>query len=129
MNDVIRRTQKKYGSMALVAAILIGTGFVLAGQKAVAKGLVLGTLFSSLNFVLIGEVLPMVIGKTKRASMFFSLGSMTVRFGLLSIPLIVALKMETLSFAAAVVGIFMVQLMILGDHLFGRLFSERIKRI
>ena len=128
MTDAIRRTQKKYGSMALVAAILAGLGLILVGQKPLAKGLILGSLFSALNFVLIGEVLPMTIGRTKRASTIFSLGSITVRFGLLSIPLIVALKTETFNFAAAVVGIFMVQLMILGDHLYGRLFSGRIKR-
>jgi hypothetical protein len=129
MNEAIRRTQKKFGSMALVIAIFVGMFFILIGQKAITKGLILGTLFSILNFVLIGEVLPMMIGKTRRTSTLYSLGSITFRFGLLAIPLILSLKMEAFNFAAAVVGIFMVQVMILGDHILRHFFSGRIKRL
>jgi hypothetical protein len=129
MNDQIRRTQKKYGSMTLITAIFIGVFFILIGQKAIAKGLILGALFSVLNFVLIGEVLPMVIGKTKRTSTLYSLGSITFRFGLLAIPLILSLKIEAFNFAAAVVGIFMVQLIILGDHIVRHFIPGPIKRI
>jgi hypothetical protein len=82
-----------------------------------------------LNFVLIGEILPLMIGKTRKKSTFFSLGSIGVRYGLMSIPLILSLKMEALNFAAAVIGIFMVQLMILGDLAVGHLFNGGIKRI
>jgi len=122
MNDAVRQTQKKYGSMTLIIAIFAGLFFILIGQKAIAKGLILGTLFSILNFVLIGEVLPMMIGKTRRTSTLYSLGSITFRFGLLAIPLILSLKMEAFNFAAAAVGIFMVQLIILGDHIVRHVF-------
>jgi hypothetical protein len=128
MNDAIRRTQKKYGSMALVIAIFAGMFFILIGQKAIAKGLILGTLFSILNFVLIGEVLPKMIGKKRSASTAYSFGSITFRFGLLAIPLVLSLKMEAFNFAAAVVGIFMVQLMILGDQLLSHFFPGHIKK-
>ena len=117
MNDVIRRTQKKYGSTALILAIFTGMFFILIGQKAIAKGLILGTLFSILNFVLMGQVLPMMIAKTRRTSTAYSLGSITFRFVLLAIPLIVSLKTEAFSFAAVVVGIFMVQIIIFGDYI------------
>jgi hypothetical protein len=127
MSDAVRRTQKKYGSMALIAAIFIGMFFILMGEKAVAKGLILGALFSVLNFVLIGQVLPMMIGKTRRTSTAYSLGSITFRFALLAIPLVLSLKTEAFHFAAAAVGIFMVQLMILGDHIVRHFFPGRSK--
>jgi hypothetical protein len=127
MIDSIRQTQKKYGAMTLIMAIFMGMAFILMGQRAVAKGIILGAIFSVLNFVLMGEVLPMMIGNTRRKSTFFSLGSMAFRYGLLSIPLVVSLKMETFNFAAAVIGIFMVQLMILGDLAVGRLWAGHIK--
>jgi hypothetical protein len=124
MNDAIRETQKKYGSMALIAAIFVGMFFILLGQKTIAKGLILGTLFSVLNFVLMGQVLPMMIGKTRRTSITYSLGSITFRFALLSLPLILSLKMEALNFAASVVGIFMVQITIFGDHILRHFFKD-----
>ena len=128
MNESIRHTQKKYGSMTLVTVIFAGMFFILIGQKAVAKGLILGAVFSVLNFVLMGEVLPLMIGKTRRKSAFFSLGSMGMRYGLLSIPLIVSLRMEAFHFASAVVGIFTVQLMILGDLVVGRFWNGHTKQ-
>ena len=120
--ETIRQTQKKYCSAALSFAILAGFGCYLMGWTPICKGLILGTLFSILNFVLIGEVLPMMIGKTRRTSTLYSLGSITFRFGLLAIPLILSLKMEAFNFAAAAVGIFMVQLIILGDHIVRHVF-------
>ena len=114
--------------MALIAAIFAGMFFILIGEKAVAKGIILGTIFSVLNFVLLGEILPMLVGTTRRKSTFFSLGSIGIRFGLLSIPLILSLKMQTFNFAAAVIGIFMVQVIIFGDLAVGRLFAGHIKR-
>jgi hypothetical protein len=123
MNEVIRQTQKKYGSMALILAIFAGMFFILMGQKAIAKGLILGTLFSILNFVLMGQVLPMMIGKTRRTSTVYSLGSITFRFVLLAIPLILSLKMEAFNFAAVVVGIFMVHIIIFGDYILRHFFQ------
>jgi hypothetical protein len=103
--------------MSMVGAIFIAIFFILLGQKTIAKGLLLGTLFSVLNFFVIGEILPLLLDKPRRRSVVFSLLSILFRFGLLSIPLILALKMEALNFSAAVIGIFMVQLAIMGDQL------------
>lgn len=101
----------------MIGAIFIAIVFIMAGQKAIAKGLLLGTLFSVLNFIVIGEGLPFLFNRSRRQSGMFALLSILFRFGLLSIPLILALKMEGLHFAATVIGIFMVQLTIMGDHL------------
>lgn len=100
----------------MVVAVIGGILFVLGGHKAIAKGLVLGTLFSVINFVLMGQVLPLIMSESRRRSVMFSMGSILIRFLLLSIPLVVALKLESLSFTAAVVGVFMVQIVILLEH-------------
>jgi hypothetical protein len=101
----------------MVMAVIAGVVFVLVGQKSIAKGLVLGSIFSVINFILIGEILPLIITASRKRSVLFSLVSMLFRFLLLSAPLILSLKMESLNFVAATVGIFMVQITIMGEHL------------
>ncbi len=70
--ETIRETQKKYCSQAMLAAIFVGLVFILMGQNAVGKGLILGTFFSIINFILMGEAIPLKAGKSRGKS-FFSL--------------------------------------------------------
>lgn len=120
MGTEIADTQKRYGTTSMMAAIFVGIVFILLGHKAQAKGLILGSIFSVLNFVLMGEILPLMVGSSRKRSSFVSFGSVAVRYGLLAVPLILALKMERLDFTATVFGLFMVQIMIMGDHLIKR---------
>ena len=120
MSTGIADTQKRYGTTAMMAAIFMGIVFILLGYKAEAKGLILGSIFSVLNFVLMGEILPLIVGPSRKRSSFISFGSIAIRHGLLAVPLIVALKMEQLDFATTVCGLFMVQVVIMGDHLIKR---------
>ena len=50
---------KRYGGRALTTAIVAAVGCLLIGQPAMGRGLVLGTLMSVLNFVIMGMLLPM----------------------------------------------------------------------
>ena len=125
MSAEIAQTQKRYGTSSMMAAIFIGILFIVMGHKAQAKGLILGSIFSVLNFVLMGEILPLLVGHSRKKSSFISLSSIVFRHGLLAIPLILALKMEWLDFAATVIGLFMVQIMIMGDHLL-KLYQRRV---
>ena len=115
--ETTRQLQKKYGSRAMAIAIVVAFIMILAGLKPVAKGLVLGTLFSIINFVLIGQTLPLRLSQSARKGFFFSMGSIFFRYTLLAVPLIVSIKFEQFDLAAAIIGIFMVQLMILFDYL------------
>ena len=112
----------------MVTAVIAGMVFILVGQKSIAKGLVLGSIFSVINFILIGEILPMIITASRKRSFLFAFASMLFRFLLLSTPLILSLKLAYLNFAAAVVGIFMVQIMIMGDHLFRLFYPDGMQR-
>lgn len=113
-----RATQKKYGYRTMAAAIIIGLLFILIGYKPVGKGLVLGALFSVINFVLIGETLPLKLGRSNRKTVVIAFASLLVRYTLLAVPLIVAIKLEQFNLVAVIVGIFMIQITIMGDHLF-----------
>ena len=104
----------------MMASIFVGLLFIVLGQKPLAKGLILGSMFSVLNFVLMGEILPLIVGPSRKRSSFMSFASIIIRHGLLAVPLILALKMESLDFTATVFGLFMVQFMIMGDHLIKR---------
>ena len=109
----------------MMAAIIIGLVFIIAGQKPTGKGLILGTIFSVINFILIGEILPMRIGKSRAKTFFFSLSSMLFRYVLLAIPLIVAIKFRQFNLAATISGIFMIQVMIFGEHLLKLIRTNR----
>ena len=125
--EAIRDTQKRYGSAAMAVAIFAGLALILAGYKPMAKGLILGTLFSVFNFVLMGETLALRISPSRTRSSVLSLGTALFRYLLLALPLIVAVKTDTFDLVSTVIGIFMIQLMVLGDHLSGA-FGSRRKR-
>ena len=98
-------------------AITIGLGCILAGYRPAGKGLVLGTLFSVLNFVLLGETLPVRINRTRKMTLLWSLGSIGCRYGLMAVPLLLALRLDQFSFLGVAAGLLMVQITIMGDHL------------
>ena len=72
----------------MVVAIVVAFVLILAGLKPAGKGLVLGTIFSVINFVLIGQTLPLKLSQTKRKTFVISLGSIFFRYALLATPLI-----------------------------------------
>ena len=127
--ESLRQTQKKYCSRAITAAIFVGLFLILAGQKPVGKGLILGTVFSIVNFILMAQMLPHRIGKTKNKTFFLSFGSMFLRYFILAVPLGIAIKLDQYNFISVVFGIFMIQFIILADHLFSLIASRREKQV
>jgi hypothetical protein len=127
--ETLRQTQKKYCTRAIMVAIFAGLLFILIDYKPIGKGLILGTVFSILNFILMGETLPLKIGKSKGKTFLFSLGSILLRYLILAVPLIVAIKFEQYNFIAVVIGIFFVQLFIMADHVLNLLGSARGKQV
>ena len=121
----VRETQKKYGSRAMAIAILFGFVFVLIGNKPVGKGLILGAIFSVINFVLMGETLPFSIGQSKRRAFTISIGSIVFRYALLAVPVIISISFSQINLASTVVGIFLIQLLILADHFYGYLTGSK----
>ena len=114
--ESIRETQKKYGSRVMIIAVIAGLLFILLGYKPIGKGLVLGAVFSVVNFVLIGEMLPSRLVSSKRKTVMLSIGSIIGRYIMLAVPLVVAVKFPEFDLVAAIVGIFMIQFVIVGEH-------------
>ncbi|UCD88794.1 MAG: ATP synthase subunit I [Desulfobacterales bacterium] len=127
--ETLRQIQKKYCSTAITVAIFGALLFIFADQKAIGKGLVLGSVFSVINFILMGETLPLRLGKSKGKTFMWALGSIYFRYIILAIPLIMAIKMDQLNLFAAIVGIFLVQIVILADHALKIIFSTREKQV
>ena len=123
--ESVKATQKKYGSRAIWLAIVIALCFVLSGHKPVGKGIILGAIFSVINFILIGKALPLHIGNSKRKSIFLSLGSIFFRYLLMALPIIVAVKFEQFNLVAAIIGLFMIQFVVLADHFIKLISSFR----
>ncbi len=115
--EPVKQAQKRYGSHAMVVAIVAGFIFILAGHKPVGKGLVLGTIFSVINFILIGHSLSSRLSQSKRKAVVLSLGSIIFRYALLALPLVLAVKYKQFNLPATIGGIFMIQLVILADYL------------
>jgi len=109
--------RKKYCSRALLLAVIIGFALIILGLRPLGKGLVLGSLFSVFNFWLMAHALPAKIAPGRARRIGVSLGSLFGRFALLAIPFGIALQSPAFHLAAVVAGVFMVQLVILTDHI------------
>jgi len=114
--DEVLKTQKKICSWAMTSAIVVAFVFIILDEKAIAKGLILGTLFSIINFVLLGKAIPIMIGQRPSKTRIVGLISILCRYGVLAIPLILGIKFDAFNFVAVVVGIFSVQIVTLVDY-------------
>lgn len=100
----------------MVIAVCAALIFILADMKPVGKGLILGTIFSAANFIIMGETLPGKISGSRRRASIFSGIHLIIRYAILAVPLVFAVKLETLSLAATIIGLFMIQIMILAEQ-------------
>ena len=125
--ESVRQIQKKYAYGAMTVAIIAGLFLVLAGQRPIGKGLVLGAIFSVINFILIGETLSMRIGKSKWKTYNSVFTSILFRYSLLAVPLILAVKIEQFNLFSTILGIFMIQVVILTDHMI-QVFSSNLRK-
>jgi hypothetical protein len=105
--------QKRYGSRALIFSIGAGLLCLALGHKDMCRGVVLGGVFSAINFALMGQLLHYRLMDNRKTAIRRSFVSLLLRNAILAIPLILAVQSERFNFPATVVGIFMVQLVIL----------------
>ncbi len=115
--EEIRETEKRYASMAMIISLIVGSVLIFANFKSEGKGLILGAIFSCINFVLIGESLPSIINKKKRKRFFLSLSSRALRYLILALPLILGAKYEIFDFCFVVIGIFSVQILLIAEKI------------
>jgi hypothetical protein len=127
--ETAKQVQKKYSSRALTFSICVALFFILMGYKPVGKGLILGAIFSVLNFILMGKSIALSFGRSKAKTVSLSMGSIFIRYLLMAIPLIAAVKYEQFNLVATILGIFMIQLVILAEHALTLIPTMRNKQI
>ena len=127
--EASKQLQKKTIQQALWLSVVVGLVFILAGHKPVGKGLILGAFFSVLNFIVMAKSIVLTFGRSKRQLFSISLISILARYILLAIPLIAAVKFEQFNLVATIVGIFMIQVVILAEHLLSQIPTLRRKQI
>ena len=127
--EAVKQVQKKITQRALWLSIIVGLVFILMGYKPVGKGLILGTLFSVLNFIFMAKSIGYKFGRSKRQIFSISIGSIVFRYILLAIPLIAGVKFEQFNLVAVIVGVFMIQIVILTDQLLTQIPFVRGKHI
>jgi ATP synthase protein I len=69
----------------------------------------LGTIFSIINFILLGKFIPMTLRHSRTKAGLFGLISILIRLVILAVPMILAIKSSSFEFIAVVAGIFTVQ--------------------
>lgn len=115
--EEIKDIRKRYCSQALIFAIAAALVLIIVGEKAIGKGLVLGTLFSIINFVIMAQMTPMrLVGSRSKAS-GLAMVSILLRFPIMAVPLVISLKVDAVDFLGVAIGLFMVQLTMLFNHL------------
>ena len=126
--ETVKQVQKKYTSLALTLSIGVALLFILTGHKPLGKGLILGAIFSVLNFILMGKSIVLNFGRSKAKTFSISMGSIIIRYLLLAIPLIAAVRYEQFNLVAAILGIFIIQLVILAEHVLTLIPAMRKKQ-
>ena len=108
--------------------VVVGACLLFGGYRSAGKGLILGAVFSVINFFLMGIALPFQCGHAKGRTLLITLGSIGGRYLILAIPLIMAIKMEQFNFYAVVCGLFAIQLVMIADHLNRLVLGNRGKQ-
>ncbi|MBN2063143.1 MAG: ATP synthase subunit I [Deltaproteobacteria bacterium] len=130
MNKEISKIQKKYCSLAMIIVITVALVLILIGETPAGKGLVLGTLFSIFNFIIMGHLVSFKLTGSRAKASVFAFVSILLRFGLMALPLIFSMLSEAVHFAGVAIGLFMIQLTILLDQVIrDRLISKTIDRL
>ena len=124
----VNELPKNYGTKAMVLAILLGLVFLILGNLAVCRGLVLGALFSTINFVLMAQSVRYKIRAGNNKTLFLALKNILFRYVIMSIPLVLAIKLPRFDLMATIVGLFIVQFLILIDHIYRYFRGESERR-
>ena len=104
------RFQNRIIKQTLWLTIVISLAALVLGYKTVTKGIILGGLFSVLDFKIMARSLPKNLRSSSRAKLTINrLGRLLI----MAVPLVAASKFPAyINFAAAAVGLFLVKITI-----------------
>lgn len=116
--EAIKQLQRRYCGGALTTAVIIGVGLHLAGWPTATRGLILGSLFSTLNFALLGKTLTQKLTGGKRQRPLLAFVVQLGRYLLWAVPVVMAVKLPLFDLPATVGGLFLVPICIITDSVF-----------
>lgn len=97
----------------LLTAAIIAVGALLFGYPSAAKGFVLGSLFSMLNFLLMARHSLKGLGDTQGRATGKRLLSLGVRMGILAVPIYIAFRVPEIDLLFTTLGVFNLQVSII----------------
>ena len=112
----LSQLQKKISFWAFSSALILALVFMLFQEKAIAKGLLLGTCFSIMNFILLGKSLPMTLLRSRPGASLVGLASIILRYAILALPLIIGVKSPAFNLIAVIIGVFAIQIVTLCNY-------------
>ena len=112
-NDEVKQVRDRICSWAMLLGIIVAACFILLDEKAIARGFLLGTCFSIINFLLLGRSISITVGQSRPKASRTAITSIFLRYIVLAIPIIVAIRTASFNVAAAIAGIFAVQIVTL----------------
>lgn len=121
VHQSLRQVQHRYCTIALLITVAVGAGLLGLGFPTYGKGLILGAVFSVINFIAMAVLLPLQFHPDRKKGTVLSFLSILLRYCLMAGPLVAAIKLPQFALSTVVVGLFMVQIAILGDQLWIRL--------
>ena len=116
--ETIRHLQRRYCGGAFAVAVVLSAVCHMAGWPAVVWGLLVGGLFSTLNFALLGTTLTRKLTGRRREGALLTVAAQVGRYLLWALPVVAAVKMPMLNLPATVAGLFLVPICIVTDSVF-----------
>ena len=123
--ESIKQLQRRYCGGALTLAVALSAGCYLAGWPAMTRGLIVGSLFSALNFALLGKTMVRKLTDPRRGGGLITLAAQLGRYLLWAVPVIIAVKLPPVDLPATIAGLFMVPLFIIADSVFNLLRGNK----
>jgi len=114
--EEVRSLQKKYCSQTMMMAVCVALIFIMLGHKPIGKGFLLASMFSVINFAIMAQLSPRKLNKSRFQANSLAMLSIILRYAILAVPLVISIKISSLNFIAAAVGLFAVQFVIILDQ-------------
>jgi len=107
-----KELRERLCSITLFMGALVSVSALSLGSVSVAKGFMLGTCFSVINFILLSASMPFSLGKDRKTASAVYFGSIFIRYGILAIPIAIAIKSEQFDLVSTICGIFSIQIVL-----------------
>jgi ATP synthase I subunit len=116
----------KVAKRTIILVLLISgvSFFVFKEPKAIAMGLIFGTLISILNFKLLDNTITKAVRMPPNRATSYTVTHYFARYIIYFIVLLVAAKADYLNLIATIIGLFTVKFVILTSNIFDKDFTK-----